>query len=182
LVVILSRGQAAQGIYPAVDPLHSGSRLLDRHVVGDHHYAIAEGGREHLARYRELDRRLRQLFIDQLKTLPESALKHLRRDRHDAAPRIEVVSGLPLDEAQQQAIRQVLEQRIGASQGQWQFRQDTQLIAGLRISIGGGLLHANLQHELRFLSIEEIEVILLGAESVCVPGIDSNGTVRKENR
>jgi len=53
--VILSRSQAAQGIYPAVDPLSSGSKLLDRHVVGDHHYTIAEGVREHLARYKELE-------------------------------------------------------------------------------------------------------------------------------
>jgi F-type H+-transporting ATPase subunit b len=100
----------------------------------------------------ELDRRLQQLFIDQLTTLPESALKQLHQGRLDEAPRIEVVSALPLDESQQQAIRQALEQRIGPSQGQWQFRQDTQLIAGLRISIGGWLLHANLQDELRFFS------------------------------
>ncbi|WP_260293981.1 F0F1 ATP synthase subunit delta [Sedimenticola hydrogenitrophicus] len=100
----------------------------------------------------ELDRRLRQLFIDQLTTLPESALKQLHQGRLDEAPRIEVVSALPLDESQQQAIRQALEQRIGPSLGQWQFRQDTQLIAGLRISIGGWLLHANLQDELRFFS------------------------------
>jgi F-type H+-transporting ATPase subunit b len=100
----------------------------------------------------ELDRRLQQLFIDQLTTLPESALKQLHQGRLDEAQRIEVVSALPLDESQQQAIRQALEQRIGPSQGQWQFRQDTQLIAGLRISIGGWLLHANLQDELRFFS------------------------------
>ena len=64
--VILSRTQAAQGIYPAVDPLRSGSKLLDRHVVGDHHYAIAEGVREHLARYQELEDIITMLGMEEL--------------------------------------------------------------------------------------------------------------------
>jgi len=49
-LVILSRSQAAKGIYPAVDPLQSSSKLMDRHVLGDEHYAVAEAVREHLAR------------------------------------------------------------------------------------------------------------------------------------
>ncbi len=64
--VILSRNQAAQGIYPAVDPLRSGSKLLDRHVVGDHHYSIAEGVREHLARYQELEDIIAMLGMEEL--------------------------------------------------------------------------------------------------------------------
>lgn len=64
--VILSRDQAAQGIYPAVDPLRSGSKLLDRHVVGDRHYAIAEGVREHLARYKELEDIITMLGLEEL--------------------------------------------------------------------------------------------------------------------
>ncbi|MEN8261443.1 MAG: F0F1 ATP synthase subunit beta [Pseudomonadota bacterium] len=53
--VILSRGQAAKGIYPAVDPLRSGSKMMDRHILGDRHYAVAEQVREYLARYEELE-------------------------------------------------------------------------------------------------------------------------------
>ncbi len=49
--VILSRAQAAKGIYPAVDPLASGSRLMDRGFFGDRHYRVAQTVREHLARY-----------------------------------------------------------------------------------------------------------------------------------
>jgi F-type H+-transporting ATPase subunit beta len=64
--VILSRAQAAKGIYPAVDPLASGSRLMDRHFVGDRHYAVAEGVREHLARYRELEDIITMLGIEEL--------------------------------------------------------------------------------------------------------------------
>jgi F-type H+-transporting ATPase subunit beta len=53
--VVLARGQAGKGIYPAVDPLASGSKMMDRHILGDRHYDIAEGVREHLARFRELE-------------------------------------------------------------------------------------------------------------------------------
>jgi F-type H+-transporting ATPase subunit beta len=64
--VILSRGQAGRGIYPAVDPLGSGSKMMDRHVVGDRHYAIAEGVREHLARYHELEDIITMLGMSEL--------------------------------------------------------------------------------------------------------------------
>jgi F-type H+-transporting ATPase subunit beta len=64
--VILSRAQAGRGIYPAVDPLRSGSKLMDRHVLGDHHYGIAEGVREHLARYEELEDIIAMLGIEEL--------------------------------------------------------------------------------------------------------------------
>jgi F-type H+-transporting ATPase subunit beta len=64
--VILSRSQASKGIYPAVDPLQSGSRLMDRHSLGARHYDIAEGVREHLARYRELEDIIAMLGIDEL--------------------------------------------------------------------------------------------------------------------
>jgi F-type H+-transporting ATPase subunit beta len=52
--VVLSRQLASQGLYPAVDPLESGSRLLTPRIVGDRHYKIASRVRETLARYQEL--------------------------------------------------------------------------------------------------------------------------------
>jgi F-type H+-transporting ATPase subunit beta len=64
--VILSRAQAAKGIYPAVDPLLSGSKMMDRHFLGDRHYAVAEGVREHLARYQELEDIITMLGIEEL--------------------------------------------------------------------------------------------------------------------
>ncbi|MGB5178539.1 MAG: F0F1 ATP synthase subunit beta [Gammaproteobacteria bacterium] len=64
--VILSRAQAGKGIYPAVDPLQSGSKLMDRHTLGDRHYTIAEGVREHLARYHELEDIITMLGIEEL--------------------------------------------------------------------------------------------------------------------
>jgi F-type H+-transporting ATPase subunit beta len=64
--VILSRSQAGKGIYPALDPLRSGSKLMDRHTLGDRHYQVAEGVREHLARYHELEDIIAMLGIEEL--------------------------------------------------------------------------------------------------------------------
>jgi F-type H+-transporting ATPase subunit beta len=52
--VVLSRQAASQGLYPAVDPLESGSRLLTPRIVGETHYQTASRVRETLARYQEL--------------------------------------------------------------------------------------------------------------------------------
>ena len=64
--VILSRAQASKGIYPAVDPLRSGSKLMDKYTLGERHYVIAEGVREHLARYHELEDIIAMLGIEEL--------------------------------------------------------------------------------------------------------------------
>jgi F-type H+-transporting ATPase subunit beta len=52
--VSLSRAISEQGIYPAVDPLDSFSRILDPRVVGDEHYRVAQGVKRTLQQYREL--------------------------------------------------------------------------------------------------------------------------------
>jgi F-type H+-transporting ATPase subunit beta len=77
-LVILTRDQASKGIYPAVDPLQSTNKLMDRHVLGDRHYRIAEGVREHLARYRELEDIITMLGIEELS---ESDRRIVRRAR-----------------------------------------------------------------------------------------------------
>ena len=50
---VLSRAIVEQGIYPAVDPLESTSRILDPRIVGDEHYQVARGVQEILQRYKE---------------------------------------------------------------------------------------------------------------------------------
>jgi F-type H+-transporting ATPase subunit beta len=52
--VSLSRAISEQGIYPAVDPLDSFSRILDPRVVGDEHYRVAQGVKRTLQQYKEL--------------------------------------------------------------------------------------------------------------------------------
>jgi F-type H+-transporting ATPase subunit beta len=78
-VVILSRQQAANGIYPAVDPLRSGSRMLDRHVVGERHYRVAQAVREHLARYKELEDIIAMLGMQELSPEDRRVVERARR-------------------------------------------------------------------------------------------------------
>ncbi|MEJ2389970.1 MAG: F0F1 ATP synthase subunit beta [Gammaproteobacteria bacterium] len=77
--VILSRIQASKGVYPAVDPLHSGSKLMDRHLLGDRHYNLAEGVREHLARYAELEDIITMLGIEELSVKDRQIVLRARR-------------------------------------------------------------------------------------------------------
>jgi F-type H+-transporting ATPase subunit beta len=77
--VILSRGQAGMGIYPAVEPLRSGSRLMDPHTLGRRHYEIANGVREHLARYRELENIITMLGVEELSARDRKIVMRARR-------------------------------------------------------------------------------------------------------
>ena len=63
---VLSRGLAAKGIYPAVDPLDSTSTMLQPSIVGDEHYATAQSVKETLQRYKELQDIIAILGIDEL--------------------------------------------------------------------------------------------------------------------
>lgn len=64
--VILSRAQAGKGIYPAVDPLKSSSRMMDSRTLGERHYNVARAVREQLARYHELEDIIAMLGIEEL--------------------------------------------------------------------------------------------------------------------
>lgn len=63
---VLSRQIAELGIYPAVDPLDSTSRILDPHVIGDEHYQVARGVQEVLQRYKELQDIIAILGMEEL--------------------------------------------------------------------------------------------------------------------
>lgn len=63
---VLSRSIVELGIYPAVDPLESTSRILDPHVVGEEHYEVARGVQEILQKYKELQDIIAILGMDEL--------------------------------------------------------------------------------------------------------------------
>jgi F-type H+-transporting ATPase subunit beta len=63
---VLERNLAAQGIFPAVDPLASTSRILSPEIVGDEHYRVARGVQSILQRYKELQDIIAILGIDEL--------------------------------------------------------------------------------------------------------------------
>ena len=63
---VLSRSIVELGIYPAVDPLESTSRILDPKIVGEEHYTVARGVQEILQRYKELQDIIAILGMDEL--------------------------------------------------------------------------------------------------------------------
>ena len=63
---VLSRSIGELGIYPAVDPLESTSRILDPRIVGEEHYAVARGVQEILQKYKELQDIIAILGMDEL--------------------------------------------------------------------------------------------------------------------
>jgi len=64
--IVLERSLADQGLYPAVDPLASSSRILDPRVAGDDHYNVTQRVQEVLQRYRDLREIIAILGIDEL--------------------------------------------------------------------------------------------------------------------
>jgi F-type H+/Na+-transporting ATPase subunit beta len=78
-IIVLSRSMAAEGMYPAVDPLSSSSILLDPTVVGEEHYRIAEQVREAIAQYKELQDIISLLGIEELSTRDRVTVARARR-------------------------------------------------------------------------------------------------------
>src|SRR5579872_2507322 len=64
--VTLDRNLASQGLFPAVDPLNSSSRILDANVVGQEHYEVARGVQKVLQRYKDLQDIIAILGMDEL--------------------------------------------------------------------------------------------------------------------
>ena len=77
--IVLSRSMAAEGMYPAVDPLNSSSILLDPTVVGEEHYRIAEQVREVIAHYKELQDIISLLGIEELSAQDRLIVARARR-------------------------------------------------------------------------------------------------------
>ena len=77
--IVLSREQAAAGLYPAIDPLASGSVLLDAAVVGQDHYDTAQAVRQAIARYRELQEIIALLGIEELSRADRLLVGRARR-------------------------------------------------------------------------------------------------------
>ncbi len=76
---VLSRDIAAQGIYPAVDPLESSSRILAPDVVGQEHYDVARGVQQVLQRYKELQDIIAIMGMDELSEDDKLAVNRARK-------------------------------------------------------------------------------------------------------
>ena len=77
--IYLERSISEKGIYPAIDPLASSSRVLDPQYVGDRHYAVAREVQQILQRYRELQDIIAILGVDELAEADKQVVHRARR-------------------------------------------------------------------------------------------------------
>jgi F-type H+-transporting ATPase subunit beta len=77
--LVLSRSLAAQGLYPAIDPLASTSRLLDPGRLGERHYNLALRVKETIERYRELQDIIAMLGLEELSAEDQRIVRRARR-------------------------------------------------------------------------------------------------------
>jgi len=78
-LIVLSRERASQGLYPAIDPLRSESKMLTPPVVGDRHYRVARKVKETLAGYDELKDVIAMLGLEELSREDQRTVHRARR-------------------------------------------------------------------------------------------------------
>lgn len=77
--IVLSRKRASEGLYPAIDPLQSASKMLVPHLVGEKHYRVAREIRKTLATYEELKDIIAMLGIEELSQEDRRTVNRARR-------------------------------------------------------------------------------------------------------
>jgi F-type H+/Na+-transporting ATPase subunit beta len=76
--IVLSRGMAGEGMYPAIDPLASSSSLLDPRALGEQHFRTAQEVRRIIAHYRELQEVIALLGLEELSVADRTAVRRAR--------------------------------------------------------------------------------------------------------
>lgn len=97
-MTVLSRQIAEMGIYPAINPLESSSRILDPRIVGEQHYNVARRVQEVLQRYRELQDIIAILGMEDLSDIDKTIVYRARKiQRFLSQPMsvAEIFSGIP---------------------------------------------------------------------------------------
>ncbi|MBN1428416.1 MAG: F0F1 ATP synthase subunit beta [Anaerolineae bacterium] len=77
--IVLSRKRASEGLYPAIEPLQSGSKMLAPHIVGQRHYDIARQIRQTLAQYEDLKDLIAMLGLEELTPEDRQNVSRARR-------------------------------------------------------------------------------------------------------
>ncbi len=77
--VVLSRKRAGEGLYPAMDPLQSQSKMLTPHIVGERHYSVAQQIRQTLSQYEELKDIIAMLGMEELSSQDKKVVNRARR-------------------------------------------------------------------------------------------------------
>jgi F-type H+/Na+-transporting ATPase subunit beta len=77
--IVLSRKRASEGLYPAIDPLQSNSKMLAPHIVGTRHYSVASAVRSTLAQYEDLRDLIAMLGLEELTPEDRQVVSRARR-------------------------------------------------------------------------------------------------------
>jgi F-type H+-transporting ATPase subunit beta len=77
--IVLSRDRASQGLYPAINPLRSNSKMLLPDIVGDRHYRIARDVQQTLAQYEDLKDIIAMLGMEELSQQDQQTVRRARR-------------------------------------------------------------------------------------------------------
>ncbi len=77
--VVLSRKRASEGLYPAIDPLNSASKMLNKAIVGERHYNIAREIKRTLSQYEDLKDIIAMLGIEELSAEDRAAVNRARK-------------------------------------------------------------------------------------------------------
>lgn len=77
--IVLSRKRASEGLYPAIDPLESGSKMATPGIVGERHYRIAQEIRSTLAQYEELKDIIAMMGLEQLSAMDQMTVRRARQ-------------------------------------------------------------------------------------------------------
>ena len=77
--IVLSRKRAGEGLYPAIDPLQSSSKMATPGIVGERHYALAQQIRNTLAQYDDLKDIIAMLGLEQLSAVDRAVVARARR-------------------------------------------------------------------------------------------------------
>jgi F-type H+-transporting ATPase subunit beta len=80
--IVLSRKRASEGLFPAIDPLQSSSKMATPGIVGERHYALAQKIRRTLAQYAELKDIIAMLGLEQLAPEDRNVVERARRLEH----------------------------------------------------------------------------------------------------
>ncbi|MHB8354514.1 MAG: ATP synthase beta subunit C-terminal domain-containing protein, partial [Burkholderiales bacterium] len=77
--IVLSRKRAGEGLYPAIDPLQSNSKMATPGIIGERHYALAQEVRRTLAQYADLKDIIAMLGMEQLSPEDRNVVARARR-------------------------------------------------------------------------------------------------------
>ena len=104
-VIALERSIMEQGLYPAMDPLTSFSRILDPHVVGEEHYQVARGVQAVLQRYKDLQDIIAILGVEELSDEDKLTVARARRIQRFLSQPMFVAEGFTGREGRYVSIR-----------------------------------------------------------------------------